>query len=437
VTIATEHPVALFRHSQPLAQGAIPHTSSLDSTFALLAEGYRFMTRRFAGFDSDIFATRLMLRAAICVRGDEAAQMFYQPGRFTRRHAIPPTTLMLLQDYGSSALLDGEAHRRRKTMLMSLQGAVDRHHLVELAETEWRASFARWQGQPQVTLHREAEAVLCRSVCLWAGVPATNAELAQRAAEFSAMIDGAGAVGPRNWNGLLMRSRTEHWARKLIDRVREGRLQPPAQTALAVIARHREADGQLITSDDAAVELINVLRPTVAVARFIVFGALAMHQYPECRARLASGDDAYLAMFTQEVRRYYPFFTAIGGRATHDFDWHGLHFAKGTWVLLDLYGTNHHPAIWGDPDNFRPERFQRWESTGFDLIPQGGGDYYSGHRCAGETATIDLVKSAVRLFATRIEYKVPPQDLRVSLSRIPTLPASGFVIESVRPTHVS
>jgi fatty-acid peroxygenase len=43
----------------------------------------------------------------------------------------------------------------------------------------------------------------------------------------------------------------------------------------------------------------------------------------------------------------------------------------------------------------------------------------------------------VRLFATRIEYKVPPQDLRVSLSRIPTLPASGFVIESVRPTHVS
>jgi fatty-acid peroxygenase len=437
VTIATEDPVALFRHDSLFAQGVIPHTSSMDSTFALLAEGYRFMTRRFAQFDSDLFATRLMMRQAVRMRGEEAAQMFYQPGRFTRRHAIPPTTLMLLQDYGSAALLDGEEHHRRKTMLMSLQGAVDRHHLVELAETEWRASFARWQGQPQVVLHREAEAVLCRTVCRWAGVPATSADLVQRTAEFSAMIDGAGAVGPRNWHALLMRGRTEHWARQLIDRVREGRVQPPAQTALAVIARHREADNLLITSDDAAVELINVLRPTVAVARFIVFGALAMHEFPGCRERIAAGDEAYLTMFTHEVRRYYPFFSGIAGRAAHAFDWHGLHFPKGTWVLLDVYGTNHHPAIWGDPDNFRPERFERWESSGFDLIPQGGGDYYSGHRCAGEMATVDLVKSAMRLFATKIDYKVPPQDLRVSLSRMPTLPASGFVIESVRPTHVA
>jgi fatty-acid peroxygenase len=429
--------VALFRQSPALAQGAIPRTGSLDNTFALLAEGYRFMTRRFTGFDSDLFVTRLMLRQAVCVRGEDAAQMFYQPGRFTRRHAIPPTTLMLLQGYGSAAMLDGEAHHRRKTMLMSLQGPVERHHLVGQAETEWRASFARWQDQEQVVLHREAEAVLCRAVCRWAGVPATGAELAQRTEEFSAMIDGAGAIGPRNWRGLAMRSRTEHWARKLVDRVREGRLQPSAQTALAVIARHREPDGQLITSDAAAVELINVLRPTVAVARYIVFGALAMHEFPEARARIAAGDEAYLTMFTHELRRYYPFFSSIGGRATHAFDWHGLHFAKGTWVLLDLYGTNHHPAIWGDPDNFRPERFERWESSGFDLVPQGGGDYYSGHRCAGEMATVELIKSAMRLLATRIHYDVPPQDLRVSLSRMPTLPASGFVIRSVRPTHVA
>jgi fatty-acid peroxygenase len=100
-------------------------------------------------------------------------------------------------------------------------------------------------------------------------------------------------------------------------------------------------------------------------------------------------------------------------------------------VLLDLYGTDHHPAIWGDPDVFRPERFERWESSGFDLIPQGGGDHYSGHRCAGEAATVDLIKSAIKLFATEIAYEVPPQDLSVSLRRMPTLPASGMVIERV------
>jgi fatty-acid peroxygenase len=122
----------------------------------------------------------------------------------------------------------------------------------------------------------------------------------------------------------------------------------------------------------------------------------------------------------------------VGGRASADFDWHGLHFEKDAWVLLDLYGTDHHPLLWNDPEDFRPERFTRHASTGFDLIAQGGGDYLTGHRCSGEMATIELVKSALRLLATEIEYRVPPQDLCVSLSRMPTLPASGFVIDSVR-----
>jgi fatty-acid peroxygenase len=106
---------------------------------------------------------------------------------------------------------------------------------------------------------------------------------------------------------------------------------------------------------------------------------------------------------------------------------------KGTWVLLDLYGTDHHPDIWGDPEVFRPERFERWQSSGFDLIAQGGGDHYSGHRCPGEFITIDLMKSAVKLFATEIDYDVPPQDLSIDLGRVPTLPASGMVIGRVHP----
>src|SRR5437868_1688780 len=81
--------VALFRHTQApmVAQHAIPHTRSFDSTGALFLEGYRFVTRRCDLFDSDIFATRFMLCKAFCVRGEEAARMFYEPGRFVRRQA--------------------------------------------------------------------------------------------------------------------------------------------------------------------------------------------------------------------------------------------------------------------------------------------------------------------------------------------------------------
>jgi len=417
---------------QPDALRAAPRAAGFDNTFALLREGYRFLPDRSSALGSDVFATRLMLRRVLCVRGEDAARMFYQPGRFTRRHALPPTALALLQDTGSALTLDGEAHRRRKGMLMSLLGPDERLRLVELAQAAFRARFALWPTQDRVIVQREAEDVLCQAVCQWAGIPVDADEARKRAREFATMIGAAGGAGPRNWRAQLVRHRTEQWARALIDAVRAGTVTPDIDSALNVIARHRDADGHLLDRKHAAVELINVLRPTVAVARFIVFGVLAMHENPHCRARIAAGDDAYLTMFTQEVRRYYPFFPAVGGRALHDFEWRGMRVAKGTWVLLDLYGTDHHPDIWGDPGVFRPERFERRDGSGFDLIPQGAGDHYAGHRCAGEFATIDLVKACLRLFATEIAYRVPPQDLSVSLRRMPARPASGMRIDRVR-----
>jgi len=410
---------------------AAPRARGFDDSLALLAQGYTFMARRYAALGSDMFATRLMLRRALCVRGEDAARMFYQPGRFTRRHALPATTLGLLQDFGSVMTLDGPAHHQRKAMLMSLFGPLERQRLVELAAAEWRAEFARW-GQPRVAVHDAAQEVLCRAACRWAGIQIDADEAAQRAREFGKMVAGAGSAGPRNWRGLLVRTRSEQWARALVDAVRAGRIQPPVDSPLNVIARHRDADGSLMSVKHAGVELINLLRPTVAVARYIAFGLLALHEHPQARARIAAGDDAYATWFMQEVRRYYPFIPAMGGRALHDFDWHGLQVKKGTWVLFDLYGTNHHAPLWGDPEVFRPERFERWQSSGFDFVPHGGGDPYSGHRCPGESLTGDLVKSALQLFAHEIAYEVPPQDLTVSLRRMPTMPASGFVIANVR-----
>jgi fatty-acid peroxygenase len=187
----------------------------------------------------------------------------------------------------------------------------------------------------------------------------------------------------------------------------------------------------------AAVELLNVLRPTVAGALYVTFAALALHQHPRCpeqlRRTLQAGEDAYLGQFVQEVRRFYPFFPFVGGRALREFDWRGHRFPEGTWVLLDLYGTNHDARLWEEPEAFRPERFREGDGGPFSLIPQGGGDHHRNHRCAGEWATVALMESAVRLLTTGMRYEVPDQDLRVDLSRLPAIPKSRFVINSVRP----
>ena len=86
---------------------------------------------------------------------------------------------------------------------------------------------------------------------------------------------------------------------------------------------------------------------------------------------------------------------------------------------------------WEEPGAFRPERFRDWDQSAFSLVPQGGGDYDTGHRCAGEWLTIALMKRAVRLLTTGMHYDVPPQDLRIDLSRLPAVPKSRFVIRDV------
>jgi general stress protein 26 len=167
-----------------------------------------------------------------------------------------------------------------------------------------------------------------------------------------------------------------------------------------------------------------------------VFAGKKLHECPGARERIASGDSRYLNDFAQEVRRTAPFFPVIGGRARHSLQWNGYAIAKGDWVLLDLYGTDHHPDIWPRPHAFDPDRFQTMRPTAFELIPQGAGDASVTHRCPGEDMTLALIRTAVQQLTSVMDYEVPEQDLSVCKSTIPALPRSGLILGSVRRNPV-
>lgn len=409
----------------------IPRDTAFDSSAAFLQNGYNFIADRCRDYGSDIFQTRIMLRPVYCVTGEEAARMFYVPGRFTRNHAMPPTTLSLLQDKGSSLTLDGEEHARRKEMFMALMGPARLEQLVAIFEEEWQARLARWQTLSEVVLQTEAEYILCRSACRWVGITLDEGQAAKRATELAAMIEGAGSIGPRNWKGQLLRQRTEHWAQELIRQARSHRRSDPA-TPLDIIAHHTALHGHGVDYRTAAVELLNLLRPIVAVARYITYSALALHHHPEYQQRLRAGEAGLADLFVNEVRRYYPFFPAVGGVALEDFAWRGHQFHRGDWMLLDLHGTNHDPHLWQQPERFYPERFLEWDRSPYNFIPQGGGEYSHGHRCAGEWLTVEVMRSALRLLTQRMSYKLPPQDLSIRLSRMPAMVGSRLVLNEVR-----
>jgi fatty-acid peroxygenase len=268
---------------------------------------------------------------------------------------------------------------------------------------------------------------MMQAACAWAGLALSPPEIGRHTREVTEMIAAAGSIGPRNWRAQLLRLRSERWVRALVRRARAGVLQVAAGSPVDLIASCRDQDGRLLDVTSAGVELLNLIRPTVAIAYYIVFAALALHRHPQHGAKIRAGDQRFLDAFVLEVRRHAPFFPLIGGRAKAAFDHWGHHFAAGDWVVLDLYGTDHDARVWPDPDAFRPQRFLERTPDPFDMVPQGGGDYETTHRCPGEWATEAVLKAAAHRLAT-MSYDVPPQDLAVDLSRMPTLPRSGFIV---------
>jgi fatty-acid peroxygenase len=417
-----------------------PHTAAIDSTLLLVRDGYDFIWKRCQRFGSDLFQTRLLGRKTVCVHGPDAARLFYDEGKMERAHALPRRVATTLFGKGGVQSLDGERHRQRKSVFLALMTQPSLEQLMDVTAQRWKEAIRQWEGAGQLVLFDEAARVLTESVCTWTAAPLGEGDEPKLTRQLVSMIDGCGGVGPRLWKGKLARVQAEFWAANVIRNVRTGKLHVAPGTAAGMMAHHRDMDGRPLPLRTAAVELLNVIRSTTAVAWYVAFAALALHVYPEWRDKLArepfgEGAGELTDLFVQEVRRYYPFFPFLGAKARTSFDWHGQHFGKGTLVLLDLYGANHDPALWSDPEVFRPERFRSWDRDAFGFIPQGGGGLRDGHRCPGEWITMHNMALALHFLTRGMTYEVVPgQDLGFDLHRMPTRPRSGFIIRNVRAT---
>lgn len=112
--------------------------------------------------------------------------------------------------------------------------------------------------------------------------------------------------------------RLEAWAGRVIADVRAA--PPPAAPApAAAVAHHRDHRGPPLPLRVAAVELLNLVRPVVAIANYVAFAALALERRPDWRPRLAAGDVGDREAFAHEVR-LFPFAPFVGSRVRVDFD---------------------------------------------------------------------------------------------------------------------
>ncbi|MEV6575356.1 cytochrome P450 [Streptomyces sp. NPDC051577] len=399
-----------------------------DSTLGLLTGGYAWLPNRMRTTTDGTFRTRLLGRPTIALRGPEAVAFFYDEEHVVRTTALPDPVLDTLFGQGGVHTPDGEAHRVRKAIFRAL--VKDETGIAALGNHvtwRWREAVAGWE-QDRVTLFDETAKVLALAVCDWVGLPLSDAEAGEMARDCTAMVDGFATPGPRHLRARRARARQEKALAALIISSRATQGSDAKPSGLEAVAWHRGRDGSLLDPHAAAVELLGIIRPTIAIAWFTAFAAHALHRWPHHRDLLGSDvEGVYTEAFAHEVRRFYPFAPFVGGLAARDLTWRGEKVPEGALVLLDLYGQNHDPVLWDHPYRFDPHRFINANTTLDHLVPQGGGGPARGHRSPGEDITVTAL-SALAAELARLSYAVPEQDLTIPLSRMPTAPRSGFVL---------
>lgn len=400
-----------------------------DATLGFARDPYRFVGNILAQTQMHGFRSRLFLHKAVFAGGKDAATVFYSDA-IRRRDAAPAFLNMTLFGRGGVQGMDGAQHRHRKALFLSLVGAEKSGGIARLVKD--RLDLLTLRSPAEMSLQDEMELLLTDAVCEWAGVPLAADDLPDVSRMLARLFEHAAPTEAGFLAGIQARRRADRWAAALISKIRANRSSAPEERAVAVLAHWKDLSGAQLPVDVAAVELLNILRPVVAISVFITFAAHALITYPASAARLRQDRD-FTQPFVQEVRRFYPFFPALAGVASHDIVIGGVKARAGERVILDIRASNRDPEVWNTPDTFNPERFVNREIGRFDMIPQGGGDHATGHRCPGEWFTTAVMEVAVNWLVHQIKFDVPKQKLSLYMKQLPALPKSRLILDHIRP----
>lgn len=392
---------------------------------------YRFLSRKLDQHGTQALETHLLfIKPAVILRGEEGSRLFYDKEKFSRKGVMPGRIKKPLFGRGTIHGTDSPQHEGRKKLFLDILGPGQIPSFEKVLEGKLFEQMKNWRKRESINLLDEMSEILCRAICEWCGIYIPESKVKTFTQYNREMVESIGKVGPGHWYGRYARVRSELWMAELIRKVRNKEIKSDKGSPIYKIAMYEE-EGELMTLRQASVTLLNIIRPCIAAARFVVFGALALNEKPGMRERLK--EDLYQEWFAHEVRRYYPFVPGMMAKARKEFSWKNYTFKEGTFAILDIYGTNHDPSVWKNPEEFNPERFNDWNGSAYNFIPQGGGKHEVNHRCPGEWMTIAIIKKTMWFLSQIVDYEVPPQDLNIEFKKIITQPKSGFIINGVRP----
>ena len=116
---------------------------------------------------------------------------------------------------------------------------------------------------------------------------------------------------------------------------------------------------------------------------------------------------SYTRMVLEEALRLYPPAWIFGRKAIAEDEIGGYFIPANSMIVLSPYMTHRHPAFWGDPEVFEPERFTPERSAGrphYAYFPFGGGPRV----CIGNNFALMEMQLILATVAQRYKLRLVP-----------------------------
>jgi cytochrome P450 len=192
--------------------------------------------------------------------------------------------------------------------------------------------------------------------------------------------------------------------------------------SLLVAARHE--DGSPMSDAEIHDELLTLLvagHETTATALSWAVERLVRHpeKLARLRAEVEAGEDAYLTATIQETLRLRPVISIVIRRLTEAIELGGYELPAGVAVVPSIHLIHRDPAIYPEPDRFRPERFLEAPPGTYTWIPFGGGV----RRCLGASFAQQEMAIVLRELVSRRMIRptdpAPERNFRRAITETP------------------
>ena len=197
---------------------------------------------------------------------------------------------------------------------------------------------------------------------------------------------------PLWWPYARARARFNDWASRLLV-VRRARSKT-GEDVLGRLLDARDADGRPVTDAHICNELISILsagHQTTGVA--LAWAIYELSRHPEVVAKLreelaGAGAEAdpgvvftlpYLSAVCNETIRLHPILAECARVPTAPLEILGFTIPAWHALVISIVGIHHNPALYPEPDAFKPERFIERNYSANEFLPFGGGH----RRCLG------------------------------------------------------